>query len=843
MKNNFKYILTVFIAFISFNIKAQFSLTTELDKISYTAPKEYKIGGITVSGTEHFDQNSIIVLSGLAVGQTVKVPGDKITKAIENLWTQKLFADVKIVATKVEGNNIFLEIKVLEQPRLSKFRFKGIKKSKQDDIRDEIKLIRGKVVTKSLIENTKNTVRKHFVDKGYYNAKVTITQEPDTTLDNNIILTINIDQGERVKIKDVNIYGNNSIKTGKLRRALKDTKRRRFYNIFTISKYIPSNYEKDKNFIIEKYNEKGYRDAKIYKDSVYKVSDKLMVVDIYIDEGNKYYFRNIKWIGNSVHTNDELSKILDIKKGDVYNKKTLSQRLEMNQSGMDVSSLYMDDGYLFFNIQPVEVKVENDSIDLEIRIYEGKQARIDRVTVVGNTKTNDHVILREIRTKPGQLFSRSDIIRTQRELSQLGYFNPETLGVNPEPDQENGTVDIEYVVEEKPSDQIELSGGWGAGRVVGTLGVSFNNFSTKNFFKKGAWRPLPAGDGQKLSVRAQSNGLWYQSYSMSFTEPWLGGRKPNSLSVSLFHSVQTNGQNKYITDETTGDKITNPSRQSIAIYGLSVGLGRRLKWPDDFFTLYNDVSYQYYVLNNYFSTFAFANGYANNLSFKTVLSRNSVDNPIYARSGSQTTLTVQFTPPYSLFKGPDADFSTMPAQEKYQFVEFHKWKFQTQWYTKLAGNLVLYSKAGYGFLGFYNKDLGQSPFERFYLGGDGLSGFALDGREIIALRGYGNGALSPSTGATNVAKYTMELRYPFSLNPSATIYGLTFVEAGNSWGTFNSFKPFEVKRSAGFGIRIFMPMFGILGLDWGYGFDDATGSDPTKKGRIHFSIGGNINGW
>ncbi|MCB0410155.1 MAG: outer membrane protein assembly factor BamA, partial [Flavobacteriales bacterium] len=668
---------------------------------------------------------------------------------------------------------------------------------------------------------------------GYLNTHVDITQEADTTFDNNIILTINVEQGKRTRIKDINFYGNSSIKAKKLRGSFKDTKRRRWYNIFSTSKYIPNDYQKEKNNVIDKYNEKGFRDAKIVTDSVYSVNQKLVEIDITVDEGRQYYFRDIKWIGNTIHSTAELNRILDIKSGDVYNKKILDERLFMNQTGRDVSSLYLDDGYLFFNVNPVEVKIENDSIDLEMRIYEGKQARINNVTIVGNTKTNDHVVRREIRTTPGQLFSRSDIIRTQRELAQLGFFNPETLGVNPKPNAEDGTVDIEYVVEEKPSDQIQLSGGWGGGRVIGTLGVVFNNFSTRNILKGDAWRPLPAGDGQKLSVQAQTSGRSYQSYSLSFTEPWLGGRKPNSLSVSAFHQVQSNG-------------LTGDNNQSIKIYGTSVGLGKRLKFPDDFFTVYYGLSYQYYVLNQYYSTFAFADGFANNLNGKLILSRNSIDNPIFPRTGSQTTLTVQATLPYSSMGIIKGDLEKISAQEKYKFIEYHKWKFQTSWFSKLTNwkhPIVLNTKAGFGFLGSYNPEL-PSPFERFYLGGDGLSGFSIDGREIISLRGFGNGTASPSTGATVISKYTAELRYPVSLNPSATIYGLVFGEAGNSWDTFKNANPFQVYKSAGFGVRIYMPFFGMLGLDYGYRFDQITGrTDPNSHSEIHFMIGGNINGW
>ena len=824
--------LYITLTFLPLFVNAQFSINANLNDISYANPKEYEVGGITVSGAEYFNTTTVQRLSGLVIGNKIQVPGDQITKAIKNLWEQKMFSDVQIVATKIEDTRIFLDIKVQELPRLSKFRFTGVKKSKQKDLREELELIRGKVVNENLLISTENNVKSHFIKKGFFNASVDVVQTVDSSIQNYVILTINVNKGERIKIKDINFINNPTIKSGALRRTLKDTKRRRFYNIFTTSKYIPHTYNQDKLGVVEKYNEKGFRDAKIEKDTIYNVNKKLINIDITVNEGSKYYFRNIKWVGNTIHSSEKLDRILDIKKGDVYNKKTLDARLFMNQNGRDVSSLYLDDGYLFFQVSAVEVNIENDSIDYEMRIYEGKQAVINNVTIIGNTKTKDHVIRREIRTTPGQLFSRADIIRTQRELAQLGYFNPETLGVNPKPNQENGTVDIEYVVEEKPSDQIELSGGWGGGRILGTLGVSFNNFSAKNFFKAGAWRPLPAGDGQRLSVRAQAS-VGFQAYSMSFTEPWLGGRKPNSLSVSLTHSAQGNGL-----------PSSDENHVGIKIYGGSVGLGQRLKFPDDFFTIYNEVSYQYYVLNNFFSTFSFANGFANNISFRTVLSRNSINSPIYPRSGSETTLSIKFTPPYSSFRPADTDYSSLSSQELNKYVEYHKWKFQTSWFSTLVGNLVLNTKAGFGYLGSYNKELGTSPFERFYMGGDGLSGFQLDGREIIRFRGYGNGDLSPSQGASVVTKYTAELRYPLTLNPSATIYGLVFGVAGNSWGQFSKANPFQMNKAAGVGIRIFMPMFGLLGLDWGYRFDDIPGkTDPNSRTEIHFSIGGNINGW
>ncbi len=824
------FIFLLFILFW-FDLKAQISVDGgDLNSIEFTNPKTYTIAGITLSGAKFLDAEALISLSGLTVGDQIQIPGEKITKAIDNLWKQALFSDIKINATKIEGNRIFLEILVQERPRLSKFIFKGIKKGDTEKIREKIKLTRGQIITENLIKNTEATIKKYFIEKGFFNVQTKSKTEKDSTMTNGETLIVTIDKKERVKIHQILFHGNSALNSKQLTRLMKDTKEKHIYHIFSASKFLKENFEKDKQKIIEKYNSLGYRDAKIVKDTVYKFDEQTINLEVTIYEGKKYFFRTITWIGNSKHTTAELASILSIKKGDVFDQSVLESHLFMNPDSRDVTSLYMDDGYLFFQVTPVEVLVENDSIDLEIRIYEGKQAIINKVTVVGNTKTNDKVIMREVRTKPGQLFSRSDIIRSQRELAQLGYFDQEKLGVNPKPNPAEGTVDIEYTVEEKASDQIELSGGYGAGRLVGTLGVSFNNFSASNVFKKGAWRPLPSGDGQRLSLRAQSNGLAYQSYNASFTEPWLGGKKPNSFSVTIFHSVQSNGLTS-----------TDPLLQSIKISGLSVGLGKRLVFPDDYFTSYQELSFQHYDLNHYSSTFLFSNGYANNFSIKETISRNSIDAPIYPRSGSQISLTLQLTPPYSLLQNKDYSKVT-DQQEKYKFIEYHKWRFNASWFTKILGNLVLNTKTQFGFLGYYNSNL-ESPFERFYLGGSGLSGYQLDGRELIALRGYNDNSLTPKgssggyIGGTVFDKFTFELRYPVSLNPQATIFLLTFAEAGNSWLKFNEFNPFGVRRSAGAGVRVFLPMFGLLGLDWGYGFDEIPGNPGVNKGQFHFSIG------
>lgn len=823
---------------MAFAAVAQISLSDELDGIGYANPKEYEIGGIEVVGTKHLDKKVLILLSGLAEGDKITVPGDKIATAIENLWKQGLFADIDIKASKITGNKIFLEYHLQEMPRLGGYRFKGTKRSEEDDLRERIRLTKGKVLNENLKSTIIQKTKDYYIEKGFLNVEVTLTITKDSTLANSVNLLIEVEKKNKVKINAINIIGNEKLSDGKLKRAMKETKQKRWWNIFKASKFLRKEYKGDKQNILAKYNKEGFRDAQIVRDSVYKFDDKTINIDIYINEGSKYYFRDINWVGNTKYSDQILSRVLGVKRGDIYNQETLEANLYMNATNTDVSSLYLDDGYLFFNVTPVEVLVEGDSIDLEMRVYEGKQAYIKRVSITGNTKTNDHVILREIRTRPGQKFSRADIIRSQRELANLGYFDPEQLQVNPTPNPADGTVDIEYVVAEKPSDQIELSGGWGAGRIVGTLGLSFNNFSLRNLFKKGAWRPLPSGDGQKLTLRAQSNGLFFQSYNISFIEPWLGGKKPNSLSVSAFHSSQTNGVKK-------GES----NRQAIKITGFSVGYGKRVKWPDDYFVLQGELGYQNYVLENYPLVENLRDGTSNTITIKGTISRNSIDEPIYPKSGSRLSLSLQLTPPFTFrffqnnkFIEPRDFTNISDPQERYRWTEFHKWKFDAVWFKRLAGKLVLASKVQYGFLGLYNRTLNITPFERFYLGGDGLSGFALDGREIIALRGYANNTLTPVDnsnqfiGGTIYSKYTMEVRFPISLNPSATIYTLVFAEAGNSWSNFDKFSPFNVRKSAGAGVRIFLPMFGLLGLDWGYGFDDAylPGSNGSQ---FHFSIG------
>lgn len=853
----------------------QISLGGDMEEIDYAEPQEYEVGGITISGVQYLDKNVLVMLSGISVGETIMVPGDKISKAIEKLWEQGLFENVRIVATKIESGKIFLEIQLQERPRLSKFSFQGVKKGEADKLREKLELVRGDVVTDNLRVTAKSTIKDFFKDKGYLNTEVDVQQNMDTARANSVALRFKIDKNKRIKINNINIVGNTKLTDNQVISAFKNTKEKARFrplnsidkliastlkglvrfdflsvldsarniiaddyrlSVFKRSKYLPDEFEEDKQALIEKYNAKGYRDFKITDKEIVYNDDNSIELKLYVSEGDKYYFRDIDWVGNTVYSAEQLDRILGIQKGDVFNKEILDTKLNYDPNGMDVSSLYLDNGYLFFNVTPVETNVEKDSIDLELRIYEGEQARISEVSVSGNTRTNDHVVLRELRTKPGELFSRNDIIRSTRELAQLKYFNAESINPVPKPDPQNNEVDIEYQVEETSSDQIELSGGWGYGRLIGTLGLSFNNFSTRNFFKKEAWRPVPTGDGQKLSLRVQSYGKGYLSYSASFTEPWLGGSKPNSLTLSYYHSIYGNAFTASASD------------YSFTIDGFTIGLGKRLKWPDDFFTLRQSINLQRYKLDNYNRIFSFGDGDGNynTISYKIDFGRNSIDAPIYPRQGSNVSLSLEVTPPYSLFD--DKDYANMSEKEKFKMMEFHKWKFKGAWYKKLAGDLVISFRSQYGFLGAYNQDIGTIPFDRYFLGGDGLTGYSnFDGREIISMRGYSNKSLTPeyyndqNLGGTIYNKNTLELRYPLSLNPSATIYALGFLEAGNSWLNFKQFQPYNLYRSAGVGLRVFLPMFGLLGIDYGYGFDDVPGMEDANKGQFHFSIGQSLD--
>lgn len=800
-------LLLTIIIFASPGIHAQ------TEHANYEDPKEYEIGGITVSGIQYYNQEAIIQLSGLQIGKTIKIPGEDISNAIRNLWDRNLWSDVKITLTNTEGNVAFLNIELSERPRLSKYAFRGISSGDADDLREELHIKRGDQVTENMLIKAKNTIRNFMIDDGYRDADVSVVQKEDSLLPNHLILYFVVKPGEDMKIEEITFEGNTVFSDRKLRWTMDETLEKCWYcvwTIFTRSKLVRKNFDQDLQLIIDKYREEGYRDARIVKDSIWDVDEDLMSIKVWIDEGKQYYFGDVSWVGNTIYPSYVLDKVLGIEKGEVFDQSLLDDKLLIAENS--VSSLYLDNGYLFFNVQTIETATDQDTIDLEMRVYEGKQAYINKVTISGNDKTKDYIFRRELHTVPGKLFSRSDIIRSQRELSQLPYVNPEGMNVLPTPNPEDGSVDIEYVIEEKASDQIELSGGYGAGMLIGTLGLSINNFSTKDFFKSEAWNPLPTGDGQRLSMRVQSSGWFYQGYNVSFMEPWLGGKKPNAFSVSAYHSAMGDLRERSGTDG-----------YYMKITGISLGLGQRLKWPDDYFMIFNQISYQVYNLKNYtYYDFLFSNGRANNISFTTNVSRNSIDQPIYPRRGSNYSLTLQLTPPYSLFS--DADYSTMEDEKKYKWIEYHKWTLETEWYNRIVGDLVLKTSAEFGFLSYYNKDWGYSPFEGFVMTNDPLSGYRMYGADFVMMRGYDRGFLDGVHGINQYQsnaydKFTAELRYPLSLNPMATFYLLTFMEGGYYWYDVSEFDPFRLYKSAGLGIRMFMPMFGMMGVDFGYGMD------------------------
>jgi outer membrane protein insertion porin family len=830
------------------------------DDIDYANPKEYVIGGVTVEGVQFLDKNSLIAISGLEVGKKISVPGDDINNAIKKLWKQGILGDVKINLKEISGNEVFIELELKERPRLSKFVFEGIKKSDIEELNGKVKLVKGRILTDAMLKNAKKSIEKFYIEKGFYNVNVRMVQLADTLGSNTTSLRIIVDKNKRVKIRniifekvDAPVEGANVQITEKnpyglqihpqlLRKKMKKTKENRRF--LTGSKFLPKQYEEDKEKIIAFYNTKGFRNAKIVSDSVYKVAPNELEIRIRLEEDKKFYYRNITWTGNHIYTSEGLSQILGIRRGDTYNPEELNKKLNFNPAGSDITSLYMDDGYLFFRIEPVEVLVEGDSIDIEMRIYEGEQATIRKVIVNGNTKTNDHVIYREIRTLPGEKFSRSDLIRTQRELAQLGYFDPEKISINPKPNFADGTVDIEYGVEEKASDQIELSGGWGGYfGFVGTLGLVFNNFSARNIANFKKWKPLPSGDGQKLSLRLQANGVRFQTYSLSFVEPWLGGRQPTSLSISLSHSVQRVGGT--FLGFGVGGSTQEPG--VMRLYNASIGLGKRLQFPDDYFTLRHNLNLMVYNLDN-FSLFssAFRNGTSNNINYGVTLGRNSINNPTFPRTGSNISLALTFTPPYSLFENKsESEYRTQTDAERFEWLEYYKLMFDNSWFMPVVGKLTFNARMHLGFINAYNTAKGVGPFERFILGGSGLiqTSFLL-GTDIIGLRGYTDNSIRPfdqagqtNSGGVAFQKYVLELRYPVSLNPSATIFALAFAEGGNNFAYLSRYNPFQLKRSIGMGARIFMPAFGMLGIDYGYGFDEIVGSPGSNGGQFHFIIG------
>ncbi len=853
-----KHSIALFI--ILFSLLAGLKAQDQTPIISYTGKaREYVIAEINVTGELNNDPKILANLSGLKVGQTIMVPGDAISDAIKKYWDYGLFSDVSITAEKIVDDQIYLNIYLQERPRLSEINFTGLKKSEKEAISDKIAMMKGSQVTTYLINRAEKYIKDYFVEKGFYNTEVKIVQRDDPDKPNHVFLDVDVDKKDKVKVNDLQFVDNEVFSHNKLNRYMKKTNEKgRVRNFFRTKKFVNENYQNDLHAVIEKYNEFGYRDAQIVYDSIARNPDNTVDVKIKISEGDKYYIGDITWVGNTVYPGPYLSQRLRINKGDVFNQTLLDKRLFSDDDA--VHNEYLNTGYLFSNIQPVDIRVANDTVDLEMRVYEGEQATINKVIIKGNTKTHEHVVRREIRTKPGELFSKEKLVRTVRELAQLGHFDPEKINPVPIPDPEKGTVDLEYNLEEKANDQIELSGGWGGNMFVGSLGLKFTNFSVRNLFNKEAWRPLPTGDGQTLSLRAQTQGRYYQSYSFSFTEPWLGGKKPNSLSVSIHRSIQSGiNSNAYYGNPYSSYGYSsyggyggyggyyqpmeeNPD-EHMKTTGISVGFGKRLTWPDDFFQLYTQASFQHYNLKNWY--FVMRNGNSNNLNFKVILSRNSIDNPLYSRSGSNYTVGLELTPPYSYFDGKNFSAGTKD-EDRYKWIEYYKWTFKSNTFKSLdnAGKFVLMTKMEGGFLAFYDK-YRRSPFEKFVLGGDGMSGYSYYGSETIGLRGYENASLTPNNAQGQqdgniYTKIAMELRYPLTLQPSATVYGLVFAEAGNAWSEFRDYNPFGLKRSAGVGLRIFLPIFGLMGIDWGYGFDDVPGRPSAGGSNFHFVIGQNF---
>ena len=829
--------------------------------VDYNNPKKYIVGGVKLEGNEHFSPEQILQLTGLQEGMEVTVPSEEMTNIVKRLWGQRFFDDVSVVIDSLAPtrDTAFFKIAIIERPRVSRWTFSGVKSGEEKELLERLNFRRGGEFSDYVAKTSTDIIKRYYKEKGFYNVKVDVNTKRDSVIKSAIRVQFAVDKGQKVKIKKITFNGVENVKESKLVRSMKKTRDARLQNFFTSKKFQEKEYENDKRALLTAFNEAGYRDARIVKDTMYYIEPNRLQIDFQIDEGKRYYFRDITWTGNSIYSSENLNEVLKIGKGDVYDMVTMQKRLfgGGKQSEYDVTKLYRDNGYLFFNIQPVEMNVEGDSVDVEMRISEGKPATLNNIVINGNDLTNERVIRRQVFTRPGYLFSQSDFERSIREIASMGQFDPEAImgegGYSVIPNQMNNTVDLVYNVTEKPSSQLELSGGWGGNTFVATVGVSFNNFSTRRFFDKSAWRPVPLGDAQNLSVRFQTNGTYYTSLSASFSEPWLFGKKPTSLNMSLYYTRQTNSYIYY--------NILN-NDEYMEVYGFAAGLGKRLKWPDNYFVLYNQLSWQTYRLQNWAYQFLFNTGISHNLSYTLSLSRNSTDQQIYPRTGSDFSVSLQLTPPYSLLRKKDyglldedgnptkvdswkkIDYNYQSSQDRYKWIEYHKWSFKGAVYSKLVGDLVLMARAQFGYLGYYNRNWGYSPFEGFRVGGDGMSGYDTYGSEIVSLRGYENYSLTPqamssynSTGnyyAGNVYdKFTVELRYPVILQPQSTIYALLFLEGGNCWSDIRDFNPFQIKRSAGVGVRIFLPMIGLLGVDWGWGFDD-----PVNGGsQFHFVIG------
>lgn len=837
--NKFLYLLVFAIVFISANTQAQ-----ETNNITYEKGKQYTLGGITVTGLQKSSEQAIRIYTGLVDGQPIKLPGDKLTSAIKKLYESKLFSQVDVYLSKREDNTVYLQFDLVELPELANISISGVRKSKARELKKETELKKGAMVTDNLVITTKNYIQKKYTDKGFLKTKVSLDTKKDTSEMNTVNMSVFIDKGNRIKIKEINFTGNKAMSNGVLRGVMKNTKRKFFGRFWKTSKYIADKYKEDLENILEKYSENGYRDARILSDKIVWNDDNTINLEIKLEEGKQYRFSEIKFIGNKEYTDEQLNRLLRIDKGDIYNGKVLKERVSGDGSptSQDIQTLYQNNGYLFSQINAVETKVKNDSITVEIRIREDEQATIKKVTVLGNEKTNDHVIYRELRVKPGDLYSKENIIRSIREIGQLGFFDANVVP-DIKPDYQNKTTDIEFNVVEKGASQIELQGGYGGGSFIGTLGLSFNNFSIKNIFKKEAYKPLPMGDGQKLSLRLQASRT-YNTYSFSFSEPWLGGKTPQSLSFSVYFSDQ------YRYDYTTNQVNKN---ESLGIIGASIGLGKRLKWPDDYFSLSQNISYQRIELQNYGYRVGSSNdiltqGNLNNLAYNIAFSRNSTGpSLIFPSYGSEFTIMAKATFPYSLVNNKDYTEPDNPTNDereayladKYKWLEYYKLTAKGKWYTSLSRNnkLVLMSNFELGYLGSYNSKLGLTPVERYFVGGDGIAQGQLDGRETIGLRGYENNRISSVDGGAIYNKFQMELRYSITDKPSASIYTLGFLEAGNSYNNFSEFNPFKLKRSAGLGVRIFMPAFGLLGIDFAHGFDPLPGLSEKSGWQTHFIIG------
>ena len=854
-----RLVLIVVLALLGLSLRAQSGV-----EIDYSHPRKYVVGGVGVEGNQYFSENQILQLTGLREGLEITVPGDDVTGIVRRLVAQRYFEDVaiRIDSLSSKADTAWFKVVIRERPRVSRWTYSGVKSGEKKDLQERLNLRPGREFSDYVKNTATDIIKRYYKEKGFMNVKVDTEVTKDTVIRSAIRVNFAVDRGQKVHIKDINYIGNNDIKPRKLAKNMKETHAATWYNFFKSKKFKEKEYQTDRKTVLDAFNEAGYRDARLVRDSVYLTDPKHLNIDMEFDQGRKYYFRNITWTGNAVYPSEALNNILQIKKGDVYDVVTMEKRLHGGgkENEYDISKLYRDNGFLFFNVTPVEVNIQNDSVDVEMRISEGKPATLNEIVINGNDLTNERVVRRQLMTRPGYLFSQSDFERSIREIASMGQFDPESImkqgeGYNILPNQLNNTVDIVYNVTEKPSSQLELSGGWGGNTFVLTAGVSFNNFSTRRMFEKGAWRPVPLGDAQNLSLRFQTNGRYYTNLSASFSEPWLFGKRPTSLSIAGYYSR--------MTDSYLAIGILSTDKM-FEVFGFNAGLGTRLKWPDNYFVLYNNLSWQTYKLTNWTNSyFAFNDGISHNLSYTLSLSRNSTDQQIYPRTGSEFSASLQLTPPYSLFRKytwaddasgnrvkvpvesyKDVNYDSWTSAERYKWIEYHKWKFNATVYTKLVGDLVLMTRAQFGYLGYYNRNWGYSPFENFQVGGDGMSGYMTYGAEIISLRGYEDYSLTPmkmtpysrnyESYAGNVYdKFTVELRYPVILQPQSTIFVLAFLEGGNCWSDIREFNPFQIKRSAGVGVRVFLPMIGLLGVDWGYGFDDATNGGS----QFHFVLG------